>query len=115
MEKTIELKLLDDGNIEILINTASVYTILKTSRQISADQIYSFMDPQIADKFEIKAFTRNEKFDKDNDVLKYFYDMLKAIVDSINGLNTEAESSLSETDEISETEINDEENSVVDL
>jgi len=98
MEKIIEVKLLDDRNIEIVINGVTIHTILATSRQISADQIYTFMDPQIADKFEIKPCIKNENFDKDNDVLEYFYNMIKAIVDGINGLNKEPEIATHESD-----------------
>lgn len=98
MGKIIEFKLLDDRNIEIVINGVTIHTILVTSRQISADQIYTFMDPQIADKFEIKPFVKNENFDKDNDVLEYFYNMLNSIVDGINALNKEPEIATPESD-----------------
>src|SRR5690554_1361204 len=87
MERKIEIILDDKKDIVIKIDDNTAHTIYSTERQISADVIYSILDPQVSVTYRLMEYVGNDKFNKDNDVAKYFYDMIKEIIDGITHLN----------------------------
>ena len=87
MERKIEIILDNNKDILIKIDNKPVHTIYSNERQISADVIYSVLNPEESVTYRLMEYVKNEKFNKDNDVAKYFYDMIKVITNGITRLN----------------------------
>jgi hypothetical protein len=83
MEKIIEIILEDNVDISIKVNGNVEHTI-STNKTISAKEIYDIIMVEKGDTITIKDMEENKKLGKENDILKYFYNMLKEIVDSIS-------------------------------
>lgn len=92
MERKVEICLDDNKNILIKIDSSVMYAIVVTERQITADIIYTILNPKLKDTYKLEEYIDNEKFDKDNDVAKYFHELIKDITDGINLLNKEDDS-----------------------
>ena len=81
MEKKILLLMNDNKEIEIHVNEEIRHKILADDRKINAQEIYDILDYAIGDKYSVRL----ENLDgKDPDVLKFFFDLISEIIDSIN-------------------------------
>lgn len=81
---------LEFNNKDILIKKQDqvVLTIFESSRTITAEQIYTMLDPKPDDTYTVEEYVRDESLGKENDVLMYFRNLLVKITDQINTINT---------------------------
>ena len=86
MEKVIKVVLDNIKDVNVSINDSTFLVIKSTDRQVTAEQIYSLLNPQFDDTYKVMPFLRNENFDKDNDVANYFHNLIKEITDAINSI-----------------------------
>jgi hypothetical protein len=97
MEKTLELRLNANSNIEIRMNNAVVHEI-PTERTISADTIYTVLDPSKGDVFLIQPLDTDLGPGKQNDVLRYFHGFFNDLIQAINQAQSNLFGTEDETD-----------------
>ena len=73
----------ENKSIEIRVNEVKEHTILSDARSISAKEIYQVLDYNLGDKYTISSKNSNNL---DGQVLAFFEEMLKKIIDGVNSI-----------------------------
>lgn len=83
MEKTIKLTMDTNKTLTILLNNEEKHSIYSSDRSINAEKIYEILDYNNGDNYEV-IFENKEN--TDIQVLEFFIEMFKEIVNKVNEL-----------------------------
>lgn len=90
MEKVINLKMCQNRDIEICVDSALKHTINEDTREITAKQIYEIIDYSPKNKYVIQSTNDHQKDEK---VLDFFISLFQGISDKVNSINESKDNS----------------------
>lgn len=88
MEKAIKLIMHNDKTIKVFVNDEEKHTIEAQNRSISADKVYEMIGFEIGDHYTVCSENTENV---DVQVLEFFADLLKDIVEKVNAFGEVAE------------------------
>jgi len=83
MEKTVEVVLNNEKDIEIKVNGDIKHIIPYDERTIKAIDIFNILKISSNDNLILKDYQRNQNYNKDNDAAEYFHELLYDIIEAI--------------------------------
>jgi len=88
MEKAIKLMMCSDKTIKAFVNDEEKHTIEAQNRSISADKIYEVIGFEIGNRYTVCS---ENTANVDAQVLEFFTELLKDIVEKVNAIGETAE------------------------
>lgn len=88
MEKTIKLVMKNDKNLKIYINDEEKCIVGAQDRSITAQKMYDIVGYSIGDHYSV---TSENQDNVDAQVLAFFTELFKEIVEKVNALNKDAD------------------------
>ena len=83
MEKTIEIKMLENKDIEIIKDGKLYICISNENRKINAEGLFGLFKDTLGQEVDIKV---TNEYNKDEKVIGFFKDLLEEIRDNIKGI-----------------------------
>ena len=80
MEKIIEIKMLENKNIEIIKDGKVFICISNENRKINAEELFELFKDTLGQEVDIKV---TNEYNKDEKVIEFFKELLEEIKDNI--------------------------------